>query len=383
MKRILIVNNNMYIGGVQKALCSLLASVKDDYEITLLLFSATGECMKDIPDGINVISLKRGYRYLGMTKYDVEGHPIHFIKRSFYAAVSRILGRKTAISIMSLTQKKLKGFDAAISYLHNSSPKAFYGGCNDFVIKHTDAHKKIAFLHCDYVNCGAHNSENTALYNKFDIIAACSAGCGRTFIKANPQLSEKVVTVRNCYDFDKISALSNSDVDMCSGYINILTVARLGKEKGILRGIEAIANLGELASKVKYYIIGDGAQRQQMLDLIEVKGLRDTVIWLGEKANPYPYMKKADFLFIPSVSEGAPLVIDESAYLGTPILSARTSSVDEMIINSGFGWVCDDLSEGLYTLVSQPEKIREKKDFLSKAVHNNYEAAAQFAGLFE
>jgi len=42
MKRILIVNNNMHIGGVQKALVNLLYEIHNDYEITLLLFYAGG-----------------------------------------------------------------------------------------------------------------------------------------------------------------------------------------------------------------------------------------------------------------------------------------------------------------------------------------------------
>lgn len=35
--RILIVNNNMYIGGVQKALLNLLWEIHDSNDVTLLL----------------------------------------------------------------------------------------------------------------------------------------------------------------------------------------------------------------------------------------------------------------------------------------------------------------------------------------------------------
>lgn len=42
MKRILIVNNNMHIGGVQKALLNLLQTLHADYDITLLLFYCGG-----------------------------------------------------------------------------------------------------------------------------------------------------------------------------------------------------------------------------------------------------------------------------------------------------------------------------------------------------
>ena len=38
MKKILIVNNNMHIGGIQKALLNLLDEIKGKYDVTLLLF---------------------------------------------------------------------------------------------------------------------------------------------------------------------------------------------------------------------------------------------------------------------------------------------------------------------------------------------------------
>ena len=46
MKKILIVNNNMHIGGVQKSLLNLLRSIGDSYDITLLLFFKGGEYMQ-------------------------------------------------------------------------------------------------------------------------------------------------------------------------------------------------------------------------------------------------------------------------------------------------------------------------------------------------
>lgn len=38
MERILIVNNNMHIGGVQKSLLNLLTDIHGRYDVTLLLF---------------------------------------------------------------------------------------------------------------------------------------------------------------------------------------------------------------------------------------------------------------------------------------------------------------------------------------------------------
>ena len=44
MKKIIIVNNNMKVGGVQKSLCNLLWELDRlrEYDVTLALFSPVG-----------------------------------------------------------------------------------------------------------------------------------------------------------------------------------------------------------------------------------------------------------------------------------------------------------------------------------------------------
>ena len=47
MKKILIVNNNLHIGGVQKALINLLWQLRGQYDVTLLLFHKGGKYLED------------------------------------------------------------------------------------------------------------------------------------------------------------------------------------------------------------------------------------------------------------------------------------------------------------------------------------------------
>ena len=364
MKKLLIVNNNLHIGGVQKALVSLLWNIRDRYDITLLLFYRGGELLQELPPEVRVACAGGAWRYLGMTRTDV--HAVRGrIGRAFFAAVSRLLGRKYAIFLMSLGQKKLCGYDVAVSYLHNSSDRAFYGGCNDFVLKHTRADKKIAFLHCDYLLCGANTPDNGKQYARFDTIAACSRGCADAFLKAHPELKEKVRVVRNCHRFEKIREAAEADrQQFAAEKLNIVTVARLGKEKGVERALRAIAQLGKLRQQLHYYVVGDGVQRELLQQIIREEDLADVVTLCGQLQNPYGYIKAADLLLIPSYSEAAPLVIGEAAALGTPVLSTETSSAREMIEETGYGWVCENSVEGICDILKQifadPERMGAK-----------------------
>lgn len=382
MERILIVNNNMHIGGAQKALVNLLWNIRDRYDVTLLLFSKEGECYKDIPPEITVMTVKSAYRYLGLTRDDTHSMRDK-LGRGFFAAITRIFGRKYAIALMGIGQRKLQGFDAAISYLHNAGDKLFYGGCNDFILKHVRAKKKITFLHCDYIHSGACTPDNNRMYARFDAIAACGPGSADSFVHENPSLQEKVQIVTNCHRFDQIRELANlAPVSMDKDKLNVVTVARLSKEKSVERAVRAISRLGEDRKKVHYYIIGSGIQRNLIQQIITEKGLADCVTLCGTQSNPYGYIRAADLLLISSYSEASPLVIGEAACLGTPILSTETSSARKMIEMQGYGWVCDNsedaMLESLRMLLADRRILDEVQNKLRTASFNNDAALTEF-----
>lgn len=386
LKKIVVVNNNLHIGGVQKALINLLKCISNEYNVSLIVFNPEGEYLEEIPENVNVLPVSSSYRFLGMTKYDVKDDNLLKLQRSLFAAITRIFGREFTISIMSKGQKKIKGYDIAISYIHDGADKVFYGGCNDFVLKHIEASKKITFLHCDYGKCGADTIQNAKRYAEFDVIAACSEGCKNAFIKARPELKDKAKIVYNCHDFQQIHKKAlGAIVELSKEKVNVLTVARLGKEKGVSRAIEAIANSGLSEEDFHYYIVGDGIEKGRIKELIHHYGLETEITLLGEMDNPYGYMKAADLLLIPSVSEAAPMVIHEAASLGTPILSTETSSAKEMISDMQLGWVCDNSIEGIAKsfndLVTNRILIDEKKVKLQNMNWENKQAMVQFENL--
>lgn len=362
MKKLLIVNSNLQIGGVQEALVSLLLQIHKDYDITLALFSPCGPLLQRLPGDIKVIGVDSPYRYLGTSRRELQGKPVQQLLRAGYAGVCRVFGRNAAMALMAPFQKKIEGYDVAISFVHDGYDNAFYGGCNSFVLRHVQATKKVTFLHGDYVKCGGNTPKNAARYEKFDHICACSQGCADSFLSVLPQLKDKVHIVPNCHDFDRIRTLADTQVTMEAAGIKILSVARFGAEKAIPRAVEALADCK--CQNYHYYLAGDGVQRPLVEAAIEQHGLQSKVTLLGEQENPFGFMAKADLLLIPSVSEAAPMVIGEAACLGLPILSTKTSSAVDMVEKTGYGWVCENsrsgITAGLDAILSQPELLQKK-----------------------
>lgn len=387
-RKILFVNNNMHIGGVQKSLCNLLKEISDDCEISLLLFSPAGEYMNDLPEKVKVINCKGSYKYLGISQGECKTFTDRII-RGFFAVLTRLVSRDFVVRIMNLFQKPLKDeYDFAISFLQNGSKNSFYGGCNDFVLYKTKAQQKITFLHCDYGLCGANYEANNNKYKKFDKIAACSDGCKNAFTKCVDVEQDKVYTVINCHDFKKIVELSNMETkEYDADFVNIVSVARLSQEKGIDRGIKAVHYAIKNGANIRYHIVGDGPKRGELQNLCDSLNISDSIVFYGNSDNPYRFMKNADLLLIPSFHEAAPLVIDEARCLGLPVLSTKTTSTEEMIIKTNSGWMCennqDSLNQKLLEIVLQKNILKSKKQEMQNIQIDNSIAMQNFYSLID
>ena len=384
-KKIIIVNNNMKIGGIQKALLNLLNEISSLYDVTLCLLNNAGEYSEKLPKGVKVVECNSLYKYFGMSQAESKQGICDFVCRTSLAVMMRFFGRKFTTRFISIFSKKIDTeYDCAISYMHDSSDHTFYGGCNDFVLSKINSKKKITFLHCDYENYGGNYKFNNEIYENFDVIAACSEGCRQSFLRVIPHLEHKTKTVINCHNFEEIIALSNEDAMIYDDkYVNAIVVARLGQEKGVDRAIRAVRFALDRNAKVKLHIVGNGMMMDELKRLSAELGVCENVVFYGAQTNPYRYMKNADFLFVPSYHEAAPLVIDEALCLGVPVLSTRTTSSEDMILHRYCGWVCENNQDGINNMFCEissniDEILAKKNSILSRGAANNGEALTMF-----
>ena len=387
MKKIIIVNNNMKVGGVQKSLYNLLWSVSDQYDITLYLFSRSGEYADQLPENVRIEECGSLFRFLGLSQNECKKWSLDYWIRGILAVLCRIFGRRFVIRIALASQKHLtEKYDAAISYLQNGRPSNLYGGTNEFVLRKTDAKRKMAFLHCDYCRCGADYPANNRLYYEFDKIAACSEGCRQSFIKVLPELADKSITVRNFHRYEKIREMAQEDpVEYEQGSFHLVMVGRLAHEKGMERALQAAAYVAEKSIPVVLHIVGDGKMAPELKRTASHLKLQKHAVFYGEQKNPYRFMVNADLLLITSYHEAAPMVIDEAYALGIPVLTVETTSSREMVTERGGGWVCANsqqgINEALAEVLTRPGALRKKQGDLAKIQADNTEACGQFKEL--
>ncbi|MBF7097333.1 glycosyltransferase [Alkalibacter mobilis] len=383
-KKILIVNNNLDLGGVQRSLINLLKAVESDYDITLFLFSNTGEYKDRIPKKIKVIEAKAPLNLLGISQQESKSKGLTmYLLRALLSVYAKVFNNHLPIGFLVSTHPSLKSYDFAVSFLHNMEGHMLYGGCNDFVLRRVKAKNKVTFLHCDFSRCGANTKYTRKMMNSFNKIAAVSEGCKESFLEAMPSLKNRTKCVYNCHDFEEYRTKSEeSPFIYDENYVNVLTVARLDAGKGILRGIKVFEKLLQEGFKTKWHIVGDGVLWKTVKDLISELKLDDSIALYGNQSNPYKYMKNADLLLLPSFHEAAPMVFMEAKSVGLPVLTTETISAREMIADGKEGYVCENSEMGIYEkimfVLSNPLEIEKCKRYLKEQKYSNDMAVEQF-----
>lgn len=355
MNKILIVNNNMEVGGIQKSLLNLLKELAEEYDISIAFFSESGELYNSIPEKIKIVQLSSIYKVLGLSKSRLKKSPFLFITKAVCKIATPLFGKRNIIKILGIFQKKIVDYDVVISYTHLTDNHTFDVGTAEFVIDKTSFNQKICFIHCDYKNSGFSSEYNNRFYSLFDKIACCSDSVKNRLLEMAPELSGKTYTQRNFYDLSVVDCMGEEPIQYNNQFITIVVVARLSVEKGILRFLRCIRETGRIDYRI--YLIGDGPERGEIESFVENNNMHDMVSLKGEQSNPYKYMKNADYLAQPSYHEAAPVVFDEAKALGLSVISSNTLSAVEMLGENDIIFKDDEELCKVLSVLEKPKKI--------------------------
>lgn len=85
-----------------------------------------------------------------------------------------------------------------------------------------------------------------------------------------------------------------------------------------------------LEKKIYLLMVGAGKETKELVKYVEENKLTDRIIFLGNKKNPYPYFKMADYVILTSLNEGYPVVFQEAMILDKKII---TTDVSDAVID--------------------------------------------------
>ncbi len=173
----------------------------------------------------------------------------------------------------------------------------------------------------------------------------------------------RVVVIPTFIDMDKISNAKNNDVDVVRSELGvgkdffILFVGRLVPVKNIGNFIKSLT---QLKRNYKFFLVGDGPQRDELEVLVEELGLSESVRFLGPKGHleTLSIMNSCDVLVLPSLMDQFPNVVIEALSLGKPVIASNVGGIPE--INSKNLYLVNDLKEITDLLEKRVEEVEDE-----------------------
>ena len=186
----------------------------------------------------------------------------------------------------------------------------------------------------------------------------------------------KILKINNFMNFDKILEKSNEEVKEYGEYI--ISVGSLTENKNHILLIEAFGELKkEKNIKNKLIIIGDGKEKEKLKKRIDELALNEDILLLGQKQNPYKYMKKSKLYVSTSKNEGLSLTSIEAMVLQKMVIAVGNNGTRELLDkNSIYGKLIkndkEDLKKELYYFLINDEE-RKKYEIKGFERAKNYD----------
>lgn len=354
-KNILFGITSLTIGGAERVLVDISNKLCEKYNITIFSIYDNGELKKELNSKIKFESLYN-CRYDELSKIQKKWIPIRILLFSKY-----------------LYKKYInKNYNVEIAFLEGPITRLFAN-------KNKNA-KKIAWIHNDIgqvfgknLKSKIKNNIDKKIYKKYNELVFVSKDNMNNFKKIYPKISqEKMHVIYNYIDKELVIKKSNEncDIKIDQDITTFVTVCRLVKQKAIDRFIKVHSNLIKNGYMHKVYVIGDGPEKENLINLIKKENVKDTFILLGKKSNPYPYIKKLQYFCLLSNFEGYPMVLEETKILNKKIIITNTAA-RESLINYPNGTILENTENGIYDGIKKILKSDKSIAITSNFVYDN------------
>jgi len=145
-------------------------------------------------------------------------------------------------------------------------------------------------------------------------------------------------------------------------------VGRLNYQKNLVLLIKSAQILKNEIKDFKICIVGDGADKEKLIDLTRKLGLKENFVFLGQikdRRKVFEIMKESEVFVLPSYLEGFPLVIVEANACGLPLIitNHKWNGAKSYIKNMQNGLVVEcnenDFAQAMNKLISDG-KMRDR-----------------------
>lgn len=367
-KKILFVNYSLHSGGVEKSLITVLSLFNyDKYSVDLQLFANEGMFFSQVPDQVNLLpplfpveyrmNIRRAF--FALLK---KGHPLFALCRLLVSFAGRngTVGermKKMWNFERHFIRSSKKTYDAVIAYMEG---QPIY-----YAVTKVKSRVKIGFIHGDYLAMGLDREFDLPFLRSLNSLCTVSESCLDALQKAFPEYSGRFHVIYNIISPSFLRSMAEQGTGFQDDFdgLRVLSIARLSKQKGLDIALPAVAALKRKSLRFCWYIIGIGPEEDALRDMVQKLEISDSVRFLGEQANPYPFLKQCDLYMQPSRFEGKAIAVDEAMVLCRPILLTDFSTAADQVESGKNGLIVpmtsDGVEEGLSRMLKDAE-LRER-----------------------
>lgn len=301
---ILYLNNEMTIGGVAKCILKLSKEFVKDNNI----FIASKEGGALLPE-----FEKMGIRNVSII--DVEN-------KSPYKILLNI------IKIANIVKKK------NINIIHS------HHRMTTLLAKVVSKITGVKVIHTQHL-CIEDKFKLTKLALKNIQTITVSEAAKRILIEKSKLEDKNITTIYNTIETNcENKVVDNNIVKLKeNGYFIVAQVSRIIDYKGVYDFVEIAKKTDN--EKIKFVLLGDGPELNNIKELIKKEKLEDKIYPLGSKENIIEHMKYIDVLLLCSYIEGLPLAPLEAFSQGIPAIATNIDGTNEEIINGHNGFLVD------------------------------------------
>lgn len=196
---------------------------------------------------------------------------------------------------------------------------------------------------------------NKLLSRITDRIVAMSESIRQDIIAHDHIEPSKIIVVRNGVDTELFSPAGTAgsirnELGLGENETIIGFVGRLVPAKGLQYLLEAFAEMKKQIAGSKLLIVGSGQLMELLRGMVHEKGLKDDVVFAGERSDIPQLLAVMDIFVMPSIAEGLPNALLEAMAAGKPVLVTCAGGMGEVIQNG---------INGLVVPVSDPAALSE------------------------
>lgn len=345
---VLFRHRSMEMGGVEKVILSILHNLDPEkFDITVCLNLNQGELRNEFPKHVKKVYFTEGREDFSKNPLI---HKLQLVRRRL--TLSRTL-KNHKRSDRILGNKK---FDIEIA--------PTYSAFSSVINSSNRESKKVGWFHSEINVFSLQPLVSDILKNfpEFDHMIYCSQKIKDLMHIHYPDLKyPKESVVINAIPIDEIKQKAEEKIESLPEGPVFVSVGRLHSRKGYHKLIDAHKRLIDEGFHHSIVVVGSGEEMKNLTDQIAKHNVQKTFILLGNRMNPYPYVKNADYFILPSESEAWPLVIAEALILQKPIIATNTGDVGVMIRDQETGYLInyetDEMYSAMKTFLTNPELI--------------------------